>query len=183
MKTDPMWLLQSGADKKPQLLKVEPARLVRLLLFCDHNCRPRPCALDHGVQQAICTISPTDLTALKSFEVRQNSVLTRARPVGEERWTNNRPVEIGRFHKRLLSIFVGVNGPDDEGQSNPLVQKTAMSAALTRPDPGDHTQPAHASPVHRRNGPFGALGEEGNCVQEDGTERPGPDAPGHSIGT
>src|SRR3954469_141852 len=105
MKIDPMWLLQSRADKKPQLLKVEPARLVRLLLFCDHNCRPRPCPLDHGVQQAIRTISPADLAAMQSLEARQHPVLTRTRTIGEERRTNNGPVETGCLDDRLLPIL------------------------------------------------------------------------------
>src|SRR3954467_14465026 len=57
-----------------------------------------------------------------------------------------------------------------------------MPSALTRPDPGDHGKPAHPSPFHSRNGPFGAFREEGHCVQEGGTECCGTNAPRHSVG-
>src|SRR3954447_13877162 len=57
-----------------------------------------------------------------------------------------------------------------------------MSAALAGTDPGDYGKPAHASPFHRLNGPFGALREHGHGAQEGGTECPDTDAPRHSIG-
>jgi hypothetical protein len=56
-----------------------------------------------------------------------------------------------------------------------------MPSALAGANPGDHGKPAHAGPVHSRNGLFGALREKGHGVQEGGTQCSGTNTPRHSI--